>query len=373
MLESIFFLSYNCAPLYLELAYNFLEHDDIVEISYNGSKESSYSSEEVVIDVPLIFDKSHVKVDSKVESPAPMVPFPLECVDVVEPLCSRSVEIRNSSNKSSLSSEELAVDKPQISGRCNLDSHSGTEEPSRPEDDVQMVSLKTISKIEPEVHHAEPLTTVNGENTTVDGIANGDDGEPANSNSTRRSDSPVANLFLRIVDLIEKINEITGRIGKLGQCLIVSLVLKYSWRSLAFVDSSIALSSAIDEVRHLKITHQNSLPYVCSSRQVGIILLKGSTLFLFSLDPNHNYLSELEMVKSSLKELEKLYSECGRSLSECQEKHAKCGASLKETRKQLKNRDELYESCRNKLLELQEKIIDRQQGLFQLLFLLHSF
>lgn len=42
-----------------------------MEIAYDTSKDSSFSSEEVVIDVPLTFDKSLIKVESKIEAPSP--------------------------------------------------------------------------------------------------------------------------------------------------------------------------------------------------------------------------------------------------------------------------------------------------------------
>ncbi|KAL5110360.1 hypothetical protein TcWFU_005181 [Taenia crassiceps] len=341
------------------------EHEDIVELPYDASKESSFSSEEVVIDVPLTFDKSHIKVNPKIEAPFPEDVSIIsskdqdscstsndECVDVVEVLSIRSAKFSDPSNKSSLSPEEVAVDAPQISDRHNSDSYSKTDDSSRLEHDSQKKLLKSISNIEPEVGRGALQTMEKGERTAAGGMTVEDGGEVVESYGTRPNGSPVSNFFLRITDLIEKISEITGHIDNTSKlialCVLMAAVLIPTTTicllptSESSAKTDLASPCAVDSDGSSELTKCRSM---LNWRQEKIEQLE----------------TKLEKLKSSLRELKSSYDECGRSLTEYQEKYAKCEVSLKKTRKQLKNQDELYESCRNKLLELQEKIIDRQQ------------
>lgn len=76
--------------------------------------------------------------------------------------------------------------------------------------------MKCVSKIGPEFEQDAPPLMENGEGTTVGDIPMEDGGELENSDGARPDGSPIANFFLHVVDLIEKLSEITGHIGKLA-------------------------------------------------------------------------------------------------------------------------------------------------------------
>ncbi|CDS42807.1 expressed conserved protein [Echinococcus multilocularis] len=342
------------------------EHEDIVEIPYDASEEPSFSSEEVVFDVPLTFNKGHIKIDSKIEAPFPSENIPSrsskdqdscstpndECVDIVEPLSTQSAKFSDASTKSSLSSEEVVVDAPQISGRRNSGSDLIISDSSGPKGGAQMESSKDITENEPEVDQDAPSTTESDERTTAGNTTARDGGQPEDGDGVAPNESPVANFYLHIVGLIEKISEITGHIDNTSKlialCVVIAAVLIPATTicllptSKSSAKSDFAPPPAVDLDRSSELMKCRS---VLNWRQEKIEQIE----------------TKLEKLKSSLRELQNSYNECGRSLSEHQEKYANCGVSLKETKKQLKSRGDLYESCRSKLLELQEKIIDRQQ------------
>ncbi|VDK35703.1 unnamed protein product [Taenia asiatica] len=141
---------------------------------------------------------------------------PPECVDIAELLPTLSEKFSDTSNESSLSPEEVVVDAPQLSDRQNSNSYSKTENSSRPEDDSQKESLKSVSKIGPEVDRDTPPTTENEERTTAGDMIMGAGEDLEDSGDTRPNDSPLPNFFLRIFDLIGKVSEITDHIGKLA-------------------------------------------------------------------------------------------------------------------------------------------------------------
>ncbi|EUB61987.1 smad [Echinococcus granulosus] len=142
----------------------------------------------------------------------PVLHISLECVDIVEPLSTQSAKFSDASTKSSLLSEEIVVDAPQVSGRGNSGSDLIISDSSGPEDGAQMELSKDITENEPEVDQDAPSTTESDERTTAGNIAARAGGQPEDSDGVAPNDSPVANFYLHIVDLIEKISEITGHI-----------------------------------------------------------------------------------------------------------------------------------------------------------------
>ncbi|KAM7537052.1 hypothetical protein Aperf_G00000061507 [Anoplocephala perfoliata] len=333
------------------------ELEELVEFLSDAANE--LPQEEVVFAVPPVLDKSQLKPSNASQSGS-ILSVSIkdqdscststdECPDIAEIFPARSRKNSAASSKSNFSPEEVVIDSIRGADEYELRSESKVEELSHSENDVRIEPLVSLPRVE-----FEPVQRAFEEADTSGNIPIMENSEkPVNATYVRNNECPNTSFFLRIVDMVAKISEITGHIDNssklIGLCVLLLAVLIPA-ATICMISSSPTVAEPTD------FSVPRAFDLDTSSE-----LIKCRSTLNWRQEKIDQLETKVEKLKATLKDLQKNYGECRDSLSEYQEKNSKCANALKETKQMLKLKEELYENSRSKVLELQEKIIDNQQ------------